>query len=308
MSYDTRRRLFCIAALLWAGGCASPRGVELPPSGQLELAAIALNSGTRLAAAGGSTPQEPARHLAPGILPDAQVRALLAPTGALRAALDLGNALLAARPRADAAPQGIAVDLAHEIGRRLQTPVVLVGYASTGALMAGLAKREWDVAFLEADPARAGRAALSTPYLVIEGAFAVPTAAAIGNSAQIDRQGARIVVGKDSIYDIALGRSLRHARLVREAATATAAATMLVRGFEAAAGPRPLLSAEAIRLGGIRVLDADFLDVEHALALPRDRQAALPWLNAFVAAIKADGSLEDALRRHGQSQNATIAR
>ena len=57
----------------------------------------------------------------------AAVRAQLAPTGTLRAGLNFSNFLLTARDAAGT-PSGVAVDLARELGRRLEVPVSFVGY------------------------------------------------------------------------------------------------------------------------------------------------------------------------------------
>jgi hypothetical protein len=50
----------------------------------------------------------------------------LAPTGKLRAAINLGNAVLAQPGAAGGQPKGITPDLANELGRRLGVPVELV--------------------------------------------------------------------------------------------------------------------------------------------------------------------------------------
>ena len=47
----------------------------------------------------------------------------LAPTGKLRAAINLGNMVLAQKDPASGEPRGITVDLARELGRRLGLPV-----------------------------------------------------------------------------------------------------------------------------------------------------------------------------------------
>ena len=49
----------------------------------------------------------------------------LAPTGKLRAAINLGNSVLAQKDEATGQPKGITPDLARELGRRLGVPVEL---------------------------------------------------------------------------------------------------------------------------------------------------------------------------------------
>ena len=82
-------------------------------------------------------------------------RAQLAPTGALRAAINLGNSVLAQKNTVSGELSGISVDLAHELGRRLDVPVEFVVFDAAGKVFDALKSDAWDVAFLAIDPARA---------------------------------------------------------------------------------------------------------------------------------------------------------
>ena len=63
---------------------------------------------------------------------DADVLQQLAPTGKLRAAINLGNSVLAQTDAATGEPKGITPDLARELGRRLGVGVDLVSYDAAG--------------------------------------------------------------------------------------------------------------------------------------------------------------------------------
>jgi polar amino acid transport system substrate-binding protein len=58
----------------------------------------------------------------------------LAPEGVLRAAINLGNPVLAQRDPAGGEPHGVSVELARELGRRLGLPVRLVVYGEAGVV------------------------------------------------------------------------------------------------------------------------------------------------------------------------------
>ena len=77
----------------------------------------------------------------------------LAPTGTLRAAINLGNPVLA-RMGTDG-PAGVSVDLARRLGERLGVPVAFVTYPSAGAVTASAGSGAWDICFLAIDPKRA---------------------------------------------------------------------------------------------------------------------------------------------------------
>ena len=74
---------------------------------------------------------------------------------------------------------------------------------------------------------------------------------------------------------------------------------LLSGGYEVAAGVRQQLEADARRLPGTRLLPGRFMVINQAVGVPRGREAGLPWLRAYVEALKASGFVAQALRRHG---------
>ena len=81
-------------------------------------------------------------------------RAELAPNGRLRAALNYSNTLLISTRGPE--PTGVAPDLARELARRAGASVEFVGYANAGLAADAAATGAWDVAFIGAEPQRAG--------------------------------------------------------------------------------------------------------------------------------------------------------
>src|SRR5471030_1371274 len=79
----------------------------------------------------------------------------LAPTGKLRAAINLGNSVLAQNDEVTGKPKGITPDLSRELGKRLGVPVELVTYNAAGKVFDAAKKDEWDIAFVAIEPARA---------------------------------------------------------------------------------------------------------------------------------------------------------
>ena len=239
-------------------------------------------------------PTAPAAQSAPaGIVAD------LAPAGTLRAAINFGNPILAVKDPATGEPSGVSVDLARELGRRLNVPVKLVLYESAGNVVAGQRIGAWDIAFLAVDPARASELSFTAPYVVIEGSYLVPERSAIRANAEVDRAGVRVVVGAGSAYDLFLSRELKHATLVR-APTSPAVTDMLVaQNLDVAAGVKQQLEADAKRVPRVRLLPGRFMVINQAVATPRGRAAGTGYLDAFVEEMKATGFVERSLARHG---------
>ena len=98
----------------------------------------------------------------------------LAPTGKLRVGINYGNPVLATRDPTSGDLRGVAVDLARELGRRVNVPVELVAFESAGKMFDAVKAGAWDVAFLAIDPGRANQIDFTTPYIEIEGTYLVP--------------------------------------------------------------------------------------------------------------------------------------
>jgi polar amino acid transport system substrate-binding protein len=233
-------------------------------------------------------------------------RAELAPRGVLRAALNLGNTVLVQRAAESGDVQGVSVDLARELARRLGVPVEFFIFDAAGKVFEALASDAWDLAFLAIDPARAREIEFTAPYLLIEGAYVVRDGAPYKTSAEVDRPGVHVAVGKGSAYALYLGRNLQHAQLDLQPTGAEAFATFMDHGLEAAAGVRQVASAFAAKHAGLRVLDDSFMTIRQALGVPKARAAAIPFLAAFVEEMKSRGAIAESLLRSGQS-GATVA-
>jgi polar amino acid transport system substrate-binding protein len=236
--------------------------------------------------------------------PDAAVRDL-APSGKLRAAINLGNPVLASRG-ADGRLQGVSVDLATELARRLGVPVDLIAFDAAGKVVEAGAKGGWDIAFVAIDPRRSAEIAQSPPYVVIEGAYLVRNDSALRDNAEVDRRGNRIVVGRNSAYDLFLTRSIKQAELVRIQGSQYVVDHFLKNGAEVAAGVKQQLEMDAKRVGGVRLLPGRFMVIYQAMASQRDRPAGAQYVRAFIEDMKASGFVAKALERHG-IQGAAVA-
>ncbi len=95
-----------------------------------------------------------------------------APSGSMRASINFGNPVLATRAQGGEA-QGISVDLATELARRLDVPLQLVPYEAAGKAVAGIEVGEVDVGFFAIDPVRGKEIAFTEPYVLIEGSYLV---------------------------------------------------------------------------------------------------------------------------------------
>ena len=225
----------------------------------------------------------------------------IAPGGTLRAAINLGNPVLAGRDPATGDPVGISVDIARELGRRLGVPVQLVVFAQAGQVTDTAATDIWDIAFLATDPRRAEEIAFTGPYVLIEGAYAVRQDSPFRSVADVDRPGVRVAVVAKSAYDLFLTRALTAATLVRGADAAITLDRFQSERLDVLAGVRQTLAEYVAQHEVLRIIPGRFMAIEQAMGVPRAHAAAAAELHGFVEELKASGFIAAALARHEQA-------
>ena len=137
---------------------------------------------------------------------DPEILRELAPSGALRVALNHGNRVLVGRDEAGRA-QGISVDLAHALGARLGVAPVFVEFDRAVDVAASAGSDVWDVCFLAVDPARAKAVSFTHPYIRIEGCYLVHAESPAREMGDISRLNLRIGAVEGSAYALHLARA-----------------------------------------------------------------------------------------------------
>jgi len=222
-----------------------------------------------------------------------------APSGMLRASINLGNPILANKDAATGEPVGVSIDLAREFARRLGVGIELVVFEKAAASVDAVKNEKADIGFFAIDPARSEGLLFTAPYVLIEGSYLVRESSPLTDNTQVDAKGHRISVGAGSAYDLFLTREIKQAEIVRLQGAAPALAALRSGEVEVAAGIRQLLEAEARREPGVRVLPGRFMVIQQAMGTPASRGAeARALLAAFVEEMKASGFVADALQRH----------
>jgi polar amino acid transport system substrate-binding protein len=222
-----------------------------------------------------------------------------APTGTLRASINLGNPILAHRTDSGE-PGGVSVDLARELAARLGVPVSFTCFERAAESVELVTNEGADIGFFAIDPLRGAGIAFTAPYVLIEGCYLVRDDSPITRNDDVDREGTRIMVGKGSAYDLFLTREIKHAQIVRTELSHHVVDAFLRDNVEVAASVRQILEADAARTPGLRLLDGRFMVIQQAMGLPKSRSdEAAHALRAFVEDMKRSGFVADALARHG---------
>jgi polar amino acid transport system substrate-binding protein len=223
----------------------------------------------------------------------------LAPTGTLRASINLGNIVLAQGTAEN--PGGITPELARELARRLGVPVALSCFDAAGKAFEAMKAGQIDIVFLAIEPVRAAEIEFTAPYVIIEGVYMVPKDSNLKTPADVDRPGIRIGVNKASAYDLFLSRSLKNATLVRGE---EGAELFIKEKLEAAGGVKQALQQFAKGRDDVRLLPERFMEIRQAMGTAKVRLAGAAYLRGFIEELKANGFVADALRRSNQPDAA----
>ena len=224
------------------------------------------------------------------------VVAELAPSGTLRAGINLSNFLLVTGEADNGDPVGVSPDMAAEVARRLGVGVEYVIYPDPGALADAVG--DWDIGNIGAEPQRAEHIAFTAAYCEIESTYLVPAGSPIQSLKDVDKPGVRIAVKGRAAYGLWLENNIRHAELVKTDSIDASFAAFVKQGLEALAGLRPRLLSDVERLPGARILDGQFSAVQQAVGTPRVNTAGAAWLRDVVEELKASGFVADLIAKH----------
>ncbi len=225
-------------------------------------------------------------------------KAELAPTGVLRAAINLSNFLLVTGRAANGDPEGVAPDMAGEIAKRLGVPVKYVTFKSPGELADAAETDVWDIGLIGAEPKRAEKITFTPAYVEIEATYLVPAGSPLKTLADVDRAGVRISVSARSAYDLWLDRNIKQAELVRASGIDASYQQFVEKKLDALAGLKPRLLSDVEKLPGARILDGKFTAVQQAIGTARKNAAGAAFLRDFVEEAKGSGLVARLIERH----------
>lgn len=248
-------------------------------SRRLSLAWL-LSTAALLAACAGFTP--PA---------DPVARQALAPTGVLRVGVYPGSPTSLVRDPKTGKSAGVALELGRALGQQLGVPVRVVEFDRLALVLDGIKSGAVDFTFTNATEVRARDMDFTDPLIRLELGLLVPPASTV-TVAGVDRAGVRVGVAQGSSSQSALGRLYKNATVV-PAASLAVAQQMLKRGeLDAFATNKGILFEMADELPGYRVLDGRWGLESLAIAIPKGRDAGMPYLRQFARDAQSSGRLQ----------------
>jgi polar amino acid transport system substrate-binding protein len=227
-----------------------------------------------------------------------KARAELAPTGVLRAGINLSNFLLVTGRTAAGDPVGVAPDMARAIADSLGVPVKYVTFKSPGELADQAGKDAWDIGLIGAEPQRAAVMTFSAAYVEIEATYMVPPGSPLKSIADVDKKGVRIAVSARSAYGLWLENNIKNATLVPVSGLEGAFNKFLEEKFDALAGLRPGLLKDLEKHPELKILDGKFTAVQQAVGCNKPAAEGARYIAAFVENAKKSGLVAKLIEKH----------
>ncbi len=226
-----------------------------------------------------------------------RLRDALAPTGTLRAGLNLSNFLLVSGQNADGTPAGVSPDLARHIAAALDVPCEFVLFETPGQLADAVADDVWDICNIAHEPDRARQIDFSQPYVLIDANFLVRTESAFTSNEEIDQKDVKIIAFYRSAYDLWLRDNLQHASLVA-ADSIQHSHDMFLRGeADVLASLKPRLQME-LDTDRYRMIAPRFTAIKQAVGIKKTDPAVLQFLNDLINDAIENGFIEASLAAH----------
>lgn len=231
----------------------------------------------------------------------------LAPTGKVRVGIAVASTPGAGNVARDGSGyRGVAVDLGAELAQKLGVAAEYVPYANSGALTDAAPSGAWDVAFIPVDAERKKLVDFGSAHIVLQSTYLVGPGSTIKTLADVDKAGVRVVGVENTATARAAAASLKTITIAHVRTPEEMFELLKSGKADAIAQSRESLTGLSVGLPGSRVLDGAFLNSYVAIAVPKDKPAALAYASAFVDAAVASGSVRRALDRIGL-QTSTVA-
>jgi polar amino acid transport system substrate-binding protein len=215
----------------------------------------------------------------------------LTPTGKLRAAIAYGPAPSALYVLRDAPGKfrGVTIDLSNELAKKLGVALEFVPYLASGEIQAAAATGVFDITFMPVDEERKKFVDFGNAYHLLQSTYLVAPGSAIKAVADANKPSVRVCGVKDTATFRANKRVAPNATQIEFAGPDDMIATMLAGQCDAIALGRESLGGIVAKIPGSRILDDAFLNSTTAIAVPKNKPAALAYATAFIEEAKASG-------------------
>jgi len=231
----------------------------------------------------------------------------LAPTGVLRAGINMSNFLLVSSKTAAGDPAGVSPDMACAMADQLGVAVKLIPYNGPGDVADGAAEHQWDIANIAAEPERAKTITFSPAYSEIQATYLLPAHSPIKRIEDVDKAGITIAVKKRAAYELWLTDNLINATLIRTDTMDESVNVFTQQSLDVLAGLRPRLIEDAKKLPGSQLMSESFTAVQQSIGCIPGNAEAASFIRQFVSEAISSGFVASLIKQHGVKGKLSVA-
>lgn len=227
------------------------------------------------------------------------VATTLAPSGELKVGVYLGSPTSLVIDARSGQTVGVAVELGRALAHAIERPVRLVTFERVAQVIEALKSGQVDMTFTNATAARAKEVDFTVPLIRLELGVLIANNATAQTFGDIDRQGFRLGVSKGSSSQSALGSKLKAATLIAVDSLEQAQKSLQAGELDGFATNKGILFELNERLVGFKVMDDRWGLENLAIAIPKGRDLAAPFLAEFAKQQQDSGAIEAIAKRAG---------
>jgi polar amino acid transport system substrate-binding protein len=194
---------------------------------------------------------------------------------------------------------GVSIELGRELASQLGVPFELVEFARVAEVIDGMKTGKVDFTFTNASAERAKLVDFTEPLVALELGYLVPVNSTLREMSDADKPGMMIGVSQGSSSQATLTRTYKNAKVAPVQSIKNGADLLKAGQLDAFATNKAVLFEMLDSLPNFKVLDGRW-GLEHlAIAIPKGREAGLPFVKQFAVNAKTSGLLQASAKRAG---------
>jgi polar amino acid transport system substrate-binding protein len=224
----------------------------------------------------------------------------LAPTGKLRVGLVFApSKSLFFNVKDGERAAGITADIAAALAQKLGVPVEQLLFPNSGLATDALEAGTVDVSFMPVDEDRKKRIAFGPDYVIAESTYMVTAASGAKTADDVDKAGMRVIGIAGTATIRLVTRTLKNTTITPVTSVDDAIAAMRDGKADAFALSRDSLPTYIKQVTGSRMTEGAFHYLSIAIAVAKNKPAALAAVTEFMNEAKKNGELRRIFDKHG---------
>jgi polar amino acid transport system substrate-binding protein len=195
--------------------------------------------------------------------------------------------------------RGVTVDLGDALAKKHNLPVEFVLYPNSGQAVDAVESGAVDVSFMPVDDERRKRLSIGPDYVRAESTYMVTAASGAKTVADVDKPGMRVIGIANTTTIRAAARTLKNTTISPVTSVGDAMTALKEGKADAFALGRDSLPPYVKQVPGSRITDGHFQQMGIAIAVSKERPAALAAITEFMNVAKKDGTVRKALDKGG---------